>query len=342
MSLATAKEPQHQKGIPPEVYLRAQPFLQDLERFLQKETNSFEPELLSLVDYVFARPGKRLRSLLTYLAGTNAEGAYTSDQIKIAAVIEMVHLATLVHDDILDEAAMRHNRETVSALYGTPSAVLLGDALFAQALNLASSFSSTEVCRAVATATRQVCAGEIDQSLFNQEKAPTRERYFRIIELKTAELFDVSCRLGASFGCPQPSGFPQAAGLFGRQLGIAYQIYDDLLDIFGNEVESGKTLGTDIMSGKVTLPIFALRDLLSEKERHHLDSRLAGGSPEIVEEMLQLLRQPAVYQAVHATFNRIISEGIQTLEPFAHLPASAELHQLGTLLREKIADLGPL
>jgi octaprenyl-diphosphate synthase len=137
--------------------------------------------------------------------------------------------------------------------------VLLGDALFAQSLQLASRFPTTEVCRQVSEATRKICAGEIEQTLDGGNDGDGIERYFRIIERKTAVLFQVSCRLGALLGRPGPE-FSDAAGEFGRRLGIAYQIYDDLVDVIGSESVIGKTLGTDFASGKETLPFLLLRE----------------------------------------------------------------------------------
>jgi len=235
----------------------ASPFLGALDRFLVGQQERFEPELRGLVEYALSHSGKRLRPIALFLAGADGRGEANEDMIRAAAVVEMVHLATLVHDDILDEADVRHKQETVSRRFGVSSAVLLGDALFAQALEMASEFQTTEVCRLVSGATRKICAGEIEQTLEGHSEGSDIERYFRIIERKTAVLFEVSCRLGALLGFPGAHR-ASTAGKFGLHIGLAYQIYDDLVDVIGSEAVIGKTLGTDLASGKRTLPLLLL------------------------------------------------------------------------------------
>src|SRR5690606_26504005 len=158
---------------------------------------------------------------------------------------ETVHLATLVHDDIMDEAEIRRNRATVARKYSNATAVLLGDALFSHAVFLATQFPTNEVCRCVAESTRKVCTGEILQTLQRGDPELSMETYLRVIDLKTAELFRAACHLGARLA-GFDDDYVEASGAFGRHLGIAYQIYDDLTDLFGSQDKIGKTLGTDI------------------------------------------------------------------------------------------------
>lgn len=322
-----------------DLYAVADSFLGDLESFIADEIRAFESELHPLVDYVLARRGKRLRSLLVFLSGTDTDLKHTAEQVRIAAVIEMVHLATLVHDDILDAAELRHNRETVAQRFGASAAVLLGDALFAQALNLAADFPTTEVCQAVSVATRRVCAGEIEQTLQTAHKPHDYRRYFRIIELKTAELFDVSCRLGARFGTPQPLGFAAAAGDFGRQLGIAYQIYDDLVDVLGDESDIGKTLGTDVLSGKMTLPMIRLFESLDPGESQAIRQDIALGDPAVLDRITQRIRDLQIAERVQKEFEFTLESGGGHLDPYPDLPAAVHLRHLKTLLLQKCHDL---
>src|SRR6185369_12781063 len=142
-------------------------------------------------------------------------------------------------------AELRRSRRTAAREFGSDAAVLLGDAPFSQALHIASQFKTTEVCRLVSESTRKVCSGEIMQTLRRRDLNISLEEYRRMIDLKTAELFRVSCYLGASLS-NYPAGFARAADGFGHHLGIAYQIYDDLVDFLGEEKHIGKTLGTDL------------------------------------------------------------------------------------------------
>lgn len=244
-----------------------QPAFEALEAFLGEQVASFEPEVQPLVEYCFGHSGKKLRPILVFSTAMNsAEKIPAEPVIKAAAIVELVHLATLVHDDILDEADMRHRTETVVSRYGAHVAVLLGDALFSHALHLAATFPDAEVCRVVSMATRQVCSGEIAQTFSRGGEPPSLSAYYRMIDLKTAELFAVSAYLGSLL-----TGLPRAASKsasdFARHLGIAYQIYDDAADIFGRESQAGKTLGTDLATGKLTLPVLYWLDSLPEKDR---------------------------------------------------------------------------
>lgn len=281
----------------------AGPFLERLDGHFGDMRDEFEPELRPLVDYALSHSGKRLRPLALFLTGAAADGSVSETLVRAAAVVELVHLATLVHDDILDGADLRHKHPTVSRRYGVSAAVLLGDALFAQSLQLASRFPTTEVCRIVSEATRKVCAGEIEQSLDAPGSlAFDRERYFRIIERKTAVLFEASCRLGALLGSPGPE-LAAAAGDFGRHLGLAYQIYDDLVDAIGTEETIGKTLGTDFESGKGTLPYLLLLEELPDSERAALARHLRADGIQGGAEAGRLIREKGVVDRVAAVFN---------------------------------------
>ncbi len=232
-----------------------QPHLAEFERFFSGQVETFEPHLRELVRYVFANQGKRIRPSLVFCSGWTDNGRIVPDQVYAAAVVELIHLATLVHDDVLDGAALRHQLPTVSDKFGASVAVLLGDALLTQALKIASDSLSIEVCRAMAAATRRVCAGEIHQTLERGNPRFSVNEYFEVIAMKTGELFGVSCLLGARVA-GHPEEFVDAATRFGLQLGIAYQLFDDLADFCGDEGKIGKTLGTDLASGKFTLPFY--------------------------------------------------------------------------------------
>ena len=169
----------------------------------------------------------------------------------------MVHLASLLHDDILDGAEFRRNRPTLARKWDNTTAVLVGDCLFANALRLAAEFPTTDVCRAVSTATRTVCSGEIIQSHQQGNLQLGQAEYLDTLRMKTGELFALACELGASLAGAEPRE-TRALREYGMALGTAYQVYDDCLDLFGSEAEAGKSLGTDIASGKATLPVILL------------------------------------------------------------------------------------
>ena len=253
--------------------------LQQIEQRLAAQCASFDPNVAACVDYVAATPGKRMRPALVFYsaaAGTGlpiGEGGWHEDLIKAGLIVELVHIATLVHDDILDGATVRRNRLTAAAKWGPEISVLLGDCLFAHALKLAAEFPTPVVCRRVSEATNTVCSGEILQTQRRFDLKLSRDEYARIIEMKTGALFAVSCELGAFLG-----GGPAAAQnrllLFGSLFGIAYQIYDDIVDLVGDEAKTGKSLGTDLQKGKLTLPLLLLLEQVENGDHQVVSSLL--------------------------------------------------------------------
>jgi octaprenyl-diphosphate synthase len=318
------------------------PHMAALDVFLRGQLEAFEPEIRSMADYCIDTSGKRIRPTLVFLSGWREDGQSPSeDLVRAAAVVELVHLATLVHDDIMDSAELRRGRRTASREYGPEAAVLLGDALFSHALHLAALFPTTEVCREVSQATRRVCSGEIVQTLRRRTTQVSRMDYFRVIDLKTAELFRVSCLLGSRLS-GAPDGFVLAAEGFGRALGIAYQVYDDLADFFGTENRIGKTLGTDLLSGKLTLPLMVLADRLDPSERETLLAEIRGErSPDLARRLAQMT-QVGVFGEVSRLLEASLTPGETALRGYPNVPAAAMLGRLSGVLRAQVDALRPV
>ena len=312
-----------------------------LDAFLREQVSAFEPEIREMADYCIDTSGKRIRPALVFLSGWPSEGAVGVVQpelVRLAAVVELVHLATLVHDDIMDGADLRRSRQTAARAYGAEAAVLLGDALFSHALHLAAQFPTTSVCLAVADSTRKVCAGEIIQTLRRGTTNVSRADYFRVVDLKTAELFRVSCALGSEQG-GHPRGFVQAAATFGRRLGIAYQIYDDLADFFGHETRIGKTLGTDLLSGKLTLPLQLLAERLPEDERGRLMDEILGRRAPDLPRRIEQMGRLGIFEAVNEVIGEELRAAEAALAPFAALAPTALLQSLAEVLRHQVNGL---
>ena len=319
-----------------ELYQQIKPGLEALTALMQEQAEDFEPEIRELVTYTLENSGKRLRPMLLFFSGLGESSKASLELVKAAAVVEMVHIATLVHDDILDDASLRHRKKTVAQKYGTAVAVLLGDALFAHALKLATEFSTVEVCRVVASATQRVCSGEISQTLRRGSPELSRASYFRIIEMKTAELFEASCVLGADIGENNPA-YTRGAGAFGKHLGIAYQIFDDLTDLFGTEEKIGKTLGTDLASGKVTLPMLAMKDALGDEAFNELFLKARNGDKAAISEFFAQLRTEAVKSEVIDAFNEQLDLARKAIAPFSDQPAHARLSMLCDFVSQQLA-----
>jgi octaprenyl-diphosphate synthase len=320
------------------VFARLKPHMAELDRFLRSQVAAFEPEIREMADYCIDTTGKRIRPALVFLSGWREPAAVSTDLVRVAAIVELVHLATLVHDDIMDDAEVRRNRRTAARAYGPVAAVLLGDALFSHALYLAAQFPTTEICRTVSESTRRVCAGEIIQTLRRGSTDVTLADYRRVIELKTAELFRVSCQLGSQLG-----GFPpacaEAAGRFGRHLGIAYQIYDDLADYFGEERRIGKTLGTDLASGKLTLPLLVLIDRLEAAEREVLLEEIRGLRPPQLALHLRQMAVHDVFSVVAGAVQAEIAVASAALAPWAQVEPAPLLLGLCDVLRDQVTAL---
>lgn len=316
------------------------PQMAELDRFLAAQLDAFEPEIRSMVEYCVDTSGKRIRPALVFLSGWQGPGRVSAEVVRVAAVVELVHLATLVHDDIMDNADVRRSRRTAAREYGTTPAVLLGDALFAHALHLTTQFPTAEICAAVAESMRRVCAGEIVQTLRRGSTNVTRADYVRIVDLKTAELFRVSCFLGARLG-GFPAGFVDGASRFGRHLGIAYQIYDDLVDFFGSESRIGKTLGTDLTSGKLTLPLFVLLERLPAGEAEALTAELTGKRPPQLALRLRQMREVGVFGAVASAVETEIAAAADALREWESLTPTPLLLELCSVLRTQVAALKP-
>lgn len=309
-----------------------------LDLFLRQQLTEFEPEIRDMADYCIDTSGKRIRPALVFLSGWKDGGAPSPELVRVAAVVELVHLATLVHDDIMDEAELRRNRRTTAREYGPTPAVLLGDALFAHALNLATQYPTTEVCREVSISMRRVCAGEIVQTLRRGSTNVNRADYQRIIDLKTAELFRVSCHLGARLG-GFPDAYVEAVATFGRHLGIAYQIYDDLADYFGQETKIGKTLGTDLTSGKITLPLLSLLERLPENDRALLIDEVLGKRPAQLQLRLKQMNEYGVFTAVAEEVRAEVMLASQTLSHWGDLAPTALLLRLCEVLETQVGAL---
>lgn len=254
-----------------------EPAMLQLESILKQQCDSFEPGVATCAHYVINNQGKRLRPALVIFSANaqngHSAGDVNDDLLKVCAIVELVHIATLVHDDIMDGAELRHNRLTAGTKWGHEISVLLGDCLFAKALALSASYSTPFICRRVAEATSIVCSGEILQTQRRFDLKLGIADYLKMIEMKTGVLFALACELGAFLSGGTDEQI-QCSYEFGRLLGSAYQIYDDCLDLIGTEEEIGKSLGTDLQKGKLTLPIILLLQKASKSEIPLISSTL--------------------------------------------------------------------
>ena len=313
------------------------PFLQAVNQRLIQQANDFDPKIVPYAQSALNGSGKHLRPTLVALAG-NAVGKTGEAQVTAAVIIEMVHLATLVHDDVMDEAQIRRGQLTIAANWGNEIAVLFGDCLFAQALKLAASFPTTEVCRAVAMATNTVCTGEILQTQHRRNFELSRREYFRVIEMKTAELFTLSCDLAAFLG---NASTDQRAALraFGAAFGTAYQVYDDCVDLFGSETAAGKLLGTDLAKGKLTWPVLLAWERANGGDRKQLENLIQNWQPQNLSAVNELLVRYETFEPSLQVIAQYLEQSRQALRTLPETGGRAGLFGLADFLAQQTGTL---
>ncbi len=266
------------------------PDLEKVEVSIREQVRGFDSAIEPYIAYICNTSGKRIRPALAILIGGSTGGAHEG-HLKIGVILELIHMATLVHDDIIDGANTRRMVPTANAKWGNALSVLLGDALFSHALTLATDFDSIDICRKVGNAAREVCQGEIIQTQRRFDITFTKADYFKVIEMKTGALFAAACGLSAKVSGLDATAEETLYG-FGMKLGTAYQIYDDCLDLVGAEEVIGKTLRTDLVKGKLTLPILNLMETAQPAQRdaiadaianqRNLEADVLSGNPEYV------------------------------------------------------------
>jgi octaprenyl-diphosphate synthase len=286
--------------------------LYSVEERIRQQARAFDPAVEGYVAYAIESHGKRLRPALALLAG-GATGNICSSHFDLAVIVELIHAATLVHDDILDGAEMRRGQPTVNAKWGNAISVLLGDCLFAHALKLSTSFQNGEIGRRIAHAAVDVCQGEIIQTQRRFDLKLSVPDYYKIIEMKTAALFAAATELGALLNEAAPEVI-SALRVFGLRLGAAYQIYDDCLDLAGDETKAGKTLGSDLRKGKLTLPILHLLQISDTAERHRLSEIILRGETADIHLLVERALAAGAVKSAVTTGRRLLREARAELD----------------------------
>jgi octaprenyl-diphosphate synthase len=314
-----------------------QPHLEQVELRIAEQAAAFDPALEGYVVYAVGSRGKRLRPLLALLAG-GATGKINSGHIDLAVIVELIHIATLVHDDVMDEAERRRSQPTANARWGNSLSVLLGDCLFAHALTLSTNFDNADISRAIARTAATVCSGEMIQTQRRFDLNLTVRDYLRIVEMKTGSLFSAAAELAALISEAKPNVIETFKN-FGIQVGTAYQIYDDCIDLAGSESATGKTLGTDLRKGKFTLPVLIFLRSASEFERERCCQLVLD---EHIEELIELLKNSATNGALNesiAAGSDLIRDAQRMLDGIASNRYADALFSLGDVLCEMFDQL---
>ena len=276
--------------------------------------------------YIVNSGGKRLRPLLALLSA-NAYGYQGEGHFALAAIVEFIHTATLLHDDVVDESVLRRGNETANALFGNAASVLVGDFLYSRSFQMMVELDNFKIMEILSESTNIIAEGEVLQLMNCHDADTTEARYIEVIHFKTAKLFEAATRLGAVI-CNRPETEEQAMASYGMHLGTAFQLIDDVLDYSSSSEEMGKNVGDDLAEGKPTLPlIYAMRNGDADEEAI-VRKAIEEGGLDYIDEVMAIIKKTG---AIEYTENAAKKEAKLAIEQLAHLPSSPYKDALITL-----------
>ena len=305
--------------------------MRGVDAVIQRRLTSDVAMIDQIAHHIIGAGGKRIRPMLVLLF-SSALGFDGPERFELAATVEFIHTATLLHDDVVDESALRRGRQTANAMYGNAASVLVGDFVYSRAFQMMVSVNRMRVLEVLADATNVIAEGEVLQLMNMHDPDLTVEAYLRVIRYKTAKLFEASSRLGAVLA-ESGEAIEESCASYGRALGTAFQLVDDLLDYDGSPAQMGKNVGDDLREGKPTLPLLIAmergtphqRDLI----RHAIEHGEIDGLPEIVD----IVRETG---ALTATRDAARAEGAKAHASLSALPDSAFKQALVELIFRSI------
>ena len=309
-----------------------------LDRAMQRVDGVIRARLnsrVALVDqishYIIEAGGKRLRPRLVLLFA-EAFGHDGPARYELAATVEFIHTATLLHDDVVDESSLRRGRATANAMFGNAASVLVGDFLYSRAFQMMVSVGNMRVLEVLAEATNTIAEGEVMQLMNMHDPDLATESYLRVIRSKTAKLFEASARLGAILGHAQPA-VEEACAAYGRSLGTAFQLIDDLLDYEGDSSELGKNVGDDLREGKATMPLLSAMTRATDEERAMLRRAIELGDVQQLPRVLEVVRRTGALELTREAAREEVALASQALE---RLPAGRARQALSQLCTSSI------
>ena len=267
--------------------------------------------------YIINAGGKRIRPRLVLLFA-EALGFDGPERHELAAIVEFIHTATLLHDDVVDESALRRGRATANAMFGNAASVLVGDFLYSRAVQMMVSVNRMRVLQVLADATNVIAEGEVLQLMNMHDPDLSVDDYLQVIRFKTAKLFEASARLGAVLAGADPA-LEEACADYGRSLGTAFQLVDDLLDYEGNSSELGKNVGDDLREGKPTLPLLLAMERGSDADRALIRHAIEHGELQKLAEVLAIVKRTGALDGTRAAAQ---AEADKARVVLARLPAS--------------------
>ena len=295
---------------------------------IRQQLHSDVPLVNQIAEYIISAGGKRIRPVLVLLVA-NAYGYRGTHHHELAAVVEFIHTATLLHDDVVDESALRRGRQTANALFGNAASVLVGDFVYSRAFQIMVSINNMRVMQILADATNVIAEGEVLQLLNMHDPDVTESRYLQVIRSKTAKLFEAAAQLGALIaGASEPE--IEAAGEYGRSLGTAFQLIDDVLDYSGNAADIGKNVGDDLREGKPTLPLIYLMQNGTPSQRQLVRSCIESGDEQHFDEILAAITSSGALDYTKAEADKAARRASASISTLADSQFKNSLLQLST------------
>ena len=291
------------------------------------------PLVGQISQYIIAAGGKRLRpALLLMLSG--ALGYQQAHRFSLAAVVELIHTATLLHDDVVDDSTLRRGRPTANETFGNPASVLVGDFLYSRAFQMMVEVGQMRIMEILADATNIISEGEVLQLMNMHDASLSEEGYLLVIRSKTAKLFEASARLAAVLAGSSPE-VEEACATYGQALGTAFQIIDDVLDYDGDPTELGKNLGDDLREGKATLPLIVAMQRGTPKQAAIVRHAIENGSADQLEQIVAIVRQTGALSTARDAAAAEAQRAIAALERLHVNGYSSSLLQLAAQLLER-------
>ncbi len=297
-----------------------------LDEVIRRRLHSDVALIRQVAEYIIGAGGKRLRPALVLLSA-GALGYRGGHHRELAAVVEFIHTATLLHDDVVDESALRRGSRTANALFGNAAAVLVGDFLYSRAFQMMVSVGSMRVQQVLADATNTIAEGEVMQLLNCRNADVDEANYLRVIRYKTAKLFEAAARLGAVVAAA-PAEIEEGLAAYGMHLGTAFQLIDDVLDYSGDEQATGKRLGDDLVEGKPTLPLIHAMRHGDAAQAACVRQAIEAGGREALPGVLAAIRDTGALEATRRSAEAESALALAALAPLAASPFKDSLLQL--------------
>ena len=304
--------------------------MSEVDKVISMRLDSGVPLVGEVARYIIAAGGKRLRpALLLLMCG--ALGYQGAQHFNLVAVVEFIHTATLLHDDVVDDSTLRRGRPTANESFGNPASVLVGDFLYSRAFQMMVQTQNMRVMEILAEATNIIAEGEVQQLMNMHDASLDEAGYLKVIRSKTAKLFEASARLGAIL-TNSPHETEEACATYGRSLGTAFQVIDDVLDYDGNAAEMGKNLGDDLREGKATLPLILAMQRGTGEQRLVIQNAIEHGATEELDTIIQIVRSTGALAGARAAAAQEAETAIAAISAFPSNEHTAALVQLAANL----------